>query len=240
MPDKYIIRQILAGDREALVEINHHLDTLSAEQRVRWAVEFLPETQVLSSSFGIHSAVMLHLMTSVTADIPVVLIDTGYLFNETYAFIGQLSERLKLNLHVYRSPQSPAWQEARFGKLWEQGLEGLEKYNRMNKVEPMKKALSDLQASTWFAGLRRQQAGSRSDLSVLRVQDGRLKVHPLIDWSNRDVHRYLTQHNLPYHPLHEQGYVSVGDNHTSHPLNAGMREEDVRFFGLKRECGLHE
>lgn len=240
MPENILVNNLIAGDREALDDINRYLDALDAEQRVRWAVQFLPGTHILTSSFGIQSAVMLHLVTSVTADIPVVLIDTGYLFNETYQFIDQLSERLKLNLHVYSSHQSPAWQEACFGRLWEQGLEGLEKYNRINKVEPMKQALDKLAVGTWFAGLRRQQAGSRSDLAVLRVADGHFKMHPLIDWSNRDVHRYITRHELPYHPLREQGYVSVGDNHTSHPLSAGMQEEDARFFGLKRECGLHE
>ena len=187
MFDENLVDQLIAGDREALDEINRHLETLNAEQRVRWAVEFLPATQIVSSSFGIQSALMLHLMTSVKADIHVVLIDTGYLFKETYQFIDELSERLKLNLHVYRSQQSSAWQEVRFGRLWEQGLEGLEKFNRITKVEPMKQALNQLGVGTWFAGLRRQQAGSRSDLSVLRVQDGYLKMHPVIDWSNRDV-----------------------------------------------------
>jgi phosphoadenosine phosphosulfate reductase len=128
----------------------------------------------------------------------------------------------------------------RFGRLWEQGLPELEKYNRINKFEPMQQALNNLDVGTWFTGIRRQQASSRSDLSVLRVQHGRLKMHPVIDWSNRDVHRYLQKHELPYHPLWEQGYVSVGDNHSSQPLTTGMREEDTRFFGLKRECGLHE
>lgn len=234
------INQIFDGDQHDLDEINRELESLNAEQRVRWAIQFLPGTQVLSSSFGIQSAVMLHLLTSVKADIPVVLIDTGYLFKETYQFIDQLSDRLDLNLHVFRSQHSSAWQEARYGRLWEQGLEGLKKYNQINKVEPMQQAFSKLEVGAWYAGLRRQQADSRSDLSVLRVQDGRLKMHPIIDWSNRDIHRYLTQHNLPYHPLWDQGYVSVGDSHSSQPLIDGMREEDTRFFGLKRECGLHE
>jgi len=75
---------------------------------------------------------------------------------------------------------------------------------------------------------------------VLAVSVGRFKLHPVIDWSNRDVYLYLKRHNLPYHPLWDQGYVSVGDTHTSRPLQPGMREEDTRFFGLKRECGLHE
>ena len=240
MTDNNLITQAIAGDDQALTKVNEHLETLSAEQRVQWAVQFLPATQVLSSSFGIQSAVMLHLVTSVNPDIPVVLIDTGYLFEETYQFIGQLTERLNLNLEVYQSEQSSAWQEARYGKLWEQGLEGLKQYNYINKVEPMCHAFNKLEVGSWFAGLRRQQSSSRSELPVLRIQDGRFKMHPIIDWSNRDVYRYLTQHNLPYHPLWESGYVSVGDWHSSRPLTAGMREEDTRFSGLKRECGLHD
>jgi phosphoadenosine phosphosulfate reductase len=67
-----------------------------------------------------------------------------------------------------------------------------------------------------------------------------MKVHPIIDWSDRDVYQYLTRHELPYHPLWSEGYVSIGDTHTTHRLTEGMTEEDTRFFGLKRECGLHE
>ena len=104
----------------------------------------------------------------------------------------------------------------------------------------MQRALSELEAGTWFAGLRRQQSDSRSGLPVLRIQDGRFKLHPVIDWTDRDVHRYLKQQDLPYHPLWEKGYVSVGDVHTSRPLLPGMSEQETRFFGLKRECGLHE
>ena len=166
--------------------------------------------------------------------------DTGYLFAETYDFIDQLAERLDLNLQVYRADQSPAWQERRYGRLWEQGLAGIEHYNRINKVEPMQRALKTLDVGTWFAGLRRQQSESRAALPVARIQDGRFKIHPVIDWHSRDVHRYLQKHGLPYHPLWEQGYVSVGDVHTSRPLELGMREEETRFFGLKRECGIHE
>ncbi len=221
-------------------EASANLEGLSAEQRIEWALTKLPGRHLLSSSFGIQSAVMLHLVNSVQPGIPVVLVDTGHLFSETYRFIDELTQRLDLNLHIVRSDLSPAWQEARFGRLWEQGADGIARYNRINKVEPMQRALRDLEAGTWFAGLRRQQADSRGDLPVLRMQDGRYKMHPIIDWTNRDVHRYLQRHGLPYHPLWEQGYVSVGDTHTTRPLEPGMREEDTRFFGLKREYGLHE
>jgi phosphoadenosine phosphosulfate reductase len=184
--------------------------------------------------------VMLHLVTQVRPDIPVVVTDTGYLFPETYRFIDELTERLHLNLKVYRADLSPAWQEARFGKLWEQGVDGLERYNKINKVEPMARALNQLNARTWFSGLRREQAGSRRELPVLAVQRGRYKFLPVIDWTNKDVHYYLKEFDLPYHPLWEEGYVSVGDVHSTTKWTPGMSEEETRFFGLKRECGLHE
>ena len=233
--------QLAANDRSAqLAELNANLEALSAQERVSWALENLPGTQVLSSSFGIQSAVLLHMLTQQQPNIPVVMVDTGYLFPETYQFIDELSERLKLNLKVYRNPMSPAWQEARFGHLWESGIEGIEQYNKANKVEPMKRAMSELDVSTWYSGLRRSQSSTRAQLPVLDLVQGRYKVLPIIDWSNKDVHYYLKEHGLPYHPLWDKGYVSVGDVHTSRPLQAGMTEEETRFFGLKRECGLHE
>lgn len=230
----------VSDDPGSIERANRILERLDARERVEWALANLPGRHLLSSSFGIQGALMLHLVTRVAPDIPVVLIDTGHLFPETYSFIDELTERLKLNLHVFRPRLSRAWQEARFGRLWEQGLEGIERYNRLNKVEPMQRALKELEAGTWFAGLRRQQADTRAALPVLRVQDGRYKIHPVIDWSNRDVYRYFQQHGLRYHPLWDKGYVSVGDVHTSRPLEPGMSEQETRFFGLKRECGLHE
>lgn len=223
-----------------LAEMNRELAAAPAEQRVAWVLEHFPGRVVLTSSFGAQSAVCLHMVTRQQPDIPVVLVDTGYLFPETYQFIDELSERLSLNLQIYRAELSAAWQEARYGKLWEQGLEGIERYNGLNKVEPMQRALKELEAAAWISGLRRQQAKSRQHLDVLLWRNGRCKVHPLIDWTDRDVYRYLSQHNLPYHPLWHQGYVSIGDTHTTRRLLDGMSEEETRFFGLKRECGLHE
>ncbi len=224
----------------ALAATNAQLEKSSAEERVSWALENLPGAYVLSSSFGIQAAVSLHLVTRQQPDIPVILTDTGYLFPETYRFIDELADQLNLNLKVFRAETSPAWQEARYGKLWEQGVEGIEKYNEINKVEPMNRAIENLGAQTWFAGLRRDQSGSRANLPVLGVQRGVFKLLPIIDWDNRQIHQYLEQHKLKYHPLWDEGYLSVGDTHTTRKWEPGMAEEETRFFGLKRECGLHE
>ena len=223
-----------------LAAVNGQLSRASAEERIAWAAAEFPGTLVVSSSFGAQAAVMLSLATRVVPGIPVVFVDTGYLFPETYRFVDELTAKLKLNLRVYRPALSPAWLEARHGKLWEQGVEGLDTYHRIVKIEPMQRALQELGVKAWMAGLRRSQASTRENLEVVGTQDGRIKVHPIVDWSDRQVHQYLKAQGLGYHPLWDQGYVSIGDIHTSRPLTADLTPEQTRFFGLKRECGLHE
>lgn len=223
-----------------LAEASRRLEKATAEERIAWALEHGGDRVVMTSSFGAQSAVLLHLATRQRPDMPVILIDTGYLFEETYHFIDRLREQLSLNLKVYRSDLSPAWQEARHGKLWENGLEGIEKYNQMNKVEPMDRALAELDPEITLSGIRRQQSSSRENLPVLARQKGRLKVHPILDWTDQNVGEYLVANGLPYHPLWDEGYVSIGDWHTSRRLTDGMTAEETRFHGLKRECGLHE
>ncbi len=220
-------------------QVNSKLKQATAQQRVEYALEHLPGNHALASSFGAQSAVSLHLLTKAQPDIPVILVDTGYLFPETYQFIDELTERLRLNLKVYRSGISPAWQESRYGKLWEKGASGIKDYNQRNKVEPMDRALDELDVGTWFSGLRREQASSREGLPVVQSFKGRIKVHPIIDWNSKQVFEYLKKHKLPYHPLWHQGYVSIGDTHSTRALRDGDSEADTRFGGVVRECGLH-
>jgi len=203
-------------------------------------MQMLPQPQVMTSSFGAQSAVSLHMLTQADPGIPVVLIDTGYLFPETYAFIEKLHQRLDLNLHTYRSVKSPAWQEAQYGERWLQGLEGIEEYNQDNKVEPMQRALRELGVGTWFTGVRRAQTDSRAQTPYVQKNGEYYKVAPLADWTDRDVYDYLRAHGLPYHPLWEAGYVSIGDVHTTRSLREVASADETRFFGLKRECGLHD
>jgi phosphoadenosine phosphosulfate reductase len=234
-----LVKAAAAGDAEALGRINGMLEPLSAEKRVAWALEYLPGAHVLTSSFGAQAAVSLHLVTRQAPRVPVILLDTGYLFPETYTFIETLTERLSLNLKVYRSTLSPAWIEARFGKLWEQGVAGLEKYNDLTKLEPMRRALRETGARSWFSGLRRVQARTRRNIRPLEWREGTFRIYPIVEWTDRDVGAYLKKHELPYHPMWNRGYVSIGDWHTTRPLHEVGDLEATRFAGLKRECGLH-
>ena len=227
-------------DDAKIASWNRDLEGMAAEERVRWALEEFRGHAVLSSSFGVQAAVMLHLVAQIDPKLPVVFIDTGYLFPETYRFAADLAERLGLDLRIYAPAMTAARQEALHGKLWEQGVEGLEKYGRINKVEPMNRALRELGARAWITGLRRGHSSSREELPVVKRQNRILKIHPIIDWTDRQVGEYLAAHALPYHPLWEQGYVSVGDTHSTSRWADGMKPEDTRFGGIKRECGLHE
>ena len=221
--------------------VNQQLDKAEASELVTWSAKNFPNNIVMTTSFGIQSAVMLHLVTRFIPNIPVIWIDTGYLPAQTYQFAEELTQRLELNLKVYQSPISPARMEALHGKLWEQDdVEAFNRYDYIRKVEPMQRALDELNAKAWLAGLRSQQTQHRQTLGRVAKQGDIYKIHPILYWNSRDIYQYLTAHDLPYHPYFDLGYVSVGDWHSSRPLTADDTDErDTRFNGLKQECGLH-
>lgn len=228
---------------ETLDALAFRFERLDALDRLRAVVErWEPDRIVATTSFGLQSAVLLHLVSRVVPGLKVVFIDTGYHFPETLAYADTLRERLGLNLSTYRPLETPEVQEARWGRLWEQGEDGLGAYNYMNKVEPLERAFEELKPQVWLSGLRRVQSDTRRFRPVLeRKSDhgGIVKVYPLIDWSDKDVFFYQQEHGLPDHPLWAKGYVSVGDRHSSEPLRPGQAVESTRFSGIKRECGLH-
>ncbi|MGA1101342.1 MAG: phosphoadenylyl-sulfate reductase [Opitutales bacterium] len=229
----------MISDFENLEDINQKLANLQAVERIRWAYEQFGSGLISSTSFGLQSVVMIHLAHQVSVKIPIIFIDTGYLFPGTYEYALKLQEVLKFQAKVYSAKQSPAFQEASFGKLWEQGKEGMVKYNWINKKEPMDRALKDTGAQVWMAGLRRSQASDRKKLNFLERQNGVIKLYPILDWDDRKTYQYIPQNKLPYHPLEGMGYDSVGDWHTTKKITEVENPEDARHGGHGRECGLH-
>jgi phosphoadenosine phosphosulfate reductase len=222
-----------------LKEVNEDLAEASAETTIRWAHQQFGASLVMSSSFGATAAVMLHLVSRAAPGLPIICIDTGYLFPETYKFAEELAQRWGLNLRWYSAPMTHARQEALYGRLWDQGDEGVKKYLYINKVEPMQRALKELGAKAWLAGLRADQTDTRAAMRRVDTQDGRYKVHPILDWTEKDVESYMERHDLPFHPLYEQGYRSIGDHHSTLPVTPDMDARAGRMLGSKKECGLH-
>jgi phosphoadenosine phosphosulfate reductase len=220
------------------------LTPLSPQERLAWAQNAFGPGFALTTSFGIQSAVLLHMVSELAErsgqPVQVIWIDTGYLPSETYQYADQLSERLRLSLHVAQGSISPAHMEARHGRLWESGeVADLELYHRLRKVEPLDRALQDLQVRCWASGVRGSQTDHRRAMQTLDPVRGLWSLRPLLSWSKRDVYYYMQDHALPQHPLFEQGYSTVGDWHSSGPDDGGISGRATRFGGLKQECGIH-
>jgi phosphoadenosine phosphosulfate reductase len=224
-----------------LATVNRKLQDIEPSNLVKWSADTFGDGLVMTTSFGIQAAVMLDLVTNILPNIPVIWIDTGYLPPETYRFADELTQRLNLNLKVYQSDLSPARMEALYGKLWEQeNLVAFDRYDRIRKVEPMQRAIKELNVTAWLAGLRKDQTEHRQGLERVALQEDIYRIYPILSWNARDIYRYLTKRDLPYHPYFDLGYVTVGDWHSSRPLTADdNNERDTRFRGLKQECGLH-
>ena len=218
------------------------LDALTPQQRLAWAVDRFGDRFALTTSFGIQSSVLLHMLSELpeAADVPVIWVDTGYLPPETYQYAETLQQRLNIRLVVAQSPISPARMEALHGRLWETGdVKDLEVYLQIRKVEPLERALADLDVQCWASGVRRGQTEHRRQMTWLDPIRQRLSLRPLLTWTPRDVFYYMQEHELPQHPLFDQGYSTVGDWHSSGPDGAELSGRDTRFGGLKQECGIH-
>lgn len=221
------------------------LEGLDALGRMRWAALVFGEGLVMTTSFGIQSAVLLHMASELhrregIPPIPVLWVDTGYLPPETYRYVEQLRERLSIDLRVVQAEISPARMEALHGKLWESGrLEDLQLYNRLRKVEPLDDAFRSLEVRCWASGVRSKQTDHRRGMRPLDPVRGSWSLRPLLSWSSRDVFYYMQEHDLPQHPLFEQGYSTVGDWHSSAPDDGTTSGRATRFGGLKQECGIH-
>jgi phosphoadenosine phosphosulfate reductase len=214
------------------------MEPLRAGERLRKLYQIYGDRLVASTSFGLQAAVMLHLIHEHAPKIPVVFIDTGFLFPETYQYAELLTSRYDLDLRVYQPMYSAARIQALWGELWEQGKEGAERYGLITKIEPMNRALQETGGDVWISGLRRSQSKTRQDRPYVEQQKKTMKAYPILDWADAQVDLYFHQNSLPRHPLAEMGYVTMGDWHSTRPLENGDIAA-TRFNGEKFECGLH-
>jgi phosphoadenosine phosphosulfate reductase len=207
------------------------------EDLVRWAAQEFGEGLAMSTSFGAESAVLLHLVTRVKPDIPVLFTDTGFHFPETLAHRDLLTAKLGLNLKVLK-PEIPHEQFlAKHGRLYERDPDAC---CAVNKIAPFEKALSGFQA--WITGIRRDQAVTRKDARPIEEYRGKLvKLNPLLGWNGKMLWDYAKKHDLPYHPLWSKGYLSIGcsPETCTRPVQAGEDVRAGRWSGTgKVECGI--
>ncbi|MEA2710026.1 MAG: phosphoadenosine phosphosulfate reductase [Phycisphaerales bacterium] len=237
---------MLAAAEQAfdLIATNAVLDTYGPRQVVDWAAREFGEGLVMSSSFGAESALLLHMATRAKPDIKVIVVDTGYLFPETHQFLETLRHRFDLNIWTYRTRQDPIAYLKEAGEVDPTFRTNVERCCEINKNEPFDRAMQELKPRAWLRGIRRQQADTRADRKPVEWSRrfNCYAVSPLLSWSRRDIHQYMKQHDLPYHPLFDQGYASIGCNPLSctRPIQIGEDPRAGRWSGTgKLECGLH-
>ena len=227
---------------KSIDETNKYLEKLAALEQLQWAYTKFDEKFVLTTSFGIQSAVLLHMtgLFKSTNKPKVIWIDTGYLPKETYIYAEELTKLFELDLIVSQSKLSPARMEALYGRLWETGdPKDLEKYHQIRKVSPLEETLSKLNIHCWASGIRKGQTKNRKSMSHIDFIRDRLTLRPLLNWSKKDIFYYMENNNLPQHPLFEKGYSTVGDWHSSAAENSNSKGRSTRFGGLSEECGIH-
>lgn len=220
-----------------LPELNKRLRERTPQEILHWAWSTFPNKVAASSSFQTQSVPLLHMIAETTPQLPVVFLDTGFHFPETLQFRNDLETRLGLNIQDVRPELNPQQLAAKHGKKLYERNPNL--CCHLNKVEPMKQAVAGLRA--WISGVRADQTPQRRKLDVVEVQEnGLLKIHPMLNWTKKEVWGYMDEHQLPSHPLLEKGYVSVGCAPCTRPIFAGEDERAGRWSNLaKTECGLH-
>lgn len=229
----------LISTTDSAHDLSEQLAPLKASARLQLLHETFGKRVVATTSFGLQAAVMLHLIHHHAPEIPVIFIDTGYLFPETYHYIEALMAKWPVDLRTYAPLMTAARYEALHGRQWEQGRDGLEHYNLVHKIEPMNRALTELSGDVWISGLRRSQSSTRANRNFAEQQSKTMKVYPILDWADAQVSAYMAMNEIPPHPLAAKGYVTMGDWHSTRPAVDGMDAESTRYNGEKYECGLH-
>ena len=205
-------------------------EAMSAEELLGWAHEEFRERLCLTCSWQRQSSALVHMVSELGLDVDVIELDTLVLFPETYDTRDKLVERYDLKLKSFR-PIDP------IDRLWETDPD---RCCGIRKVEPLERALSGYDA--WITGIRREQSPSRANAQKVEWSEryGVWKIQPLVDWSSKRVDAYLAVNEVPYNPLHDRGYPSIGCIHCTRPVAAGEDERAGRWAGSgKLECGIH-
>lgn len=215
------------------------LETASPSSILEWAFDAFGDRIALSTAFGPSGVVLMHLASRIRPGVKVFFIDTGFHFDETLQMLDRVRARLPVDIEVLRPELTVEEQARRHGELY---VINPDRCCAMRKVEPTRRMLTGLDA--WVTGLRRDQGPSRADTPVVDIRDvdGRdvVKINPLVRWTRKDVWRHIFAHDLPYNPLHDQGYPSVGCAPCTVAVGAGADERAGRWAGRsKTECGLH-
>jgi len=211
-------------------KLNRSLSPILVDARLAHILNTYRGEVLITTSFGITSALLLHILSRVRPGFPVHFVDTGYLFEETLSYKEQLTGLLGLNVITLR-PDMEKHRQSEETNLWASDPDLCCQYN---KVEPLEMVKTD--HKVWVSGLLGFQSRYRSGLNIVQEKKKTYRFYPLIDWTPKLVHEYYEQFQIPRHPLEQKGFSSVGCTHCTQRGD----DREGRWKGLsKTECGLH-
>ena len=222
-----------------LEKLNAEFEKKKPEEIIAWAVKEFEPKFAMTSSFGPESGVLLHMLSQINPEVPVLFLETGYHFPETLQYKQDLTKLFGLK-NVRDLKADPSKKEKLVAKHdgvpYEKEPEAC---CQINKVEPLDAAIKDFDA--WMSGIRRHQTDFRRSVRIVEEYEGDLfKISPLANFTSRDAWWYLKEHKIPQHPLFEKGYMSVGCWPCTRPIQEGDDERSGRWAGkMKTECGIH-
>jgi len=224
--------------REQIAQMKAAAEAWSADRVLNWASETFGDRVAISTALGTGGMVMIDIAARVARKFRVFTLDTKFLFPETYSLINRVERRYGITVEKVDSPLSPEEQERVHGpELWQRDPD---RCCDLRKVEPLRRKLSGLQA--WITSIHRDQTAERANAGKIEWDKkfGLVKINPLADWTSKQVWQYIREHDVPYNPLHDLDYPSIGCTHCTRAVLPGEDERAGRWSGsLKTECGLH-
>ena len=228
----------MTAHEQQVAELQQTAEQWDAVQILQWGASNFRESLAIASSFGAEDVVLIDMAFRLGSNVRVFTLDTDFLFPETYALIDRIEEKYGLAVERTHSELTPQAQAEKFGDaLW---ASQPDQCCSLRKVEPLKQYLAGLQA--WVTGVRRDQAPTRANTRKLEwdAKFGLIKLNPLANWTSAHVWDYIKENNVPYNPLHDQNYPSIGCTYCTRPVQAGEDPRAGRWSGLNKiECGLH-
>jgi phosphoadenosine phosphosulfate reductase len=221
-----------------LREISNSLEQASPEDILRWAAATYGEKLTMATAFGAEGCVILAMLAEIAPKTHVFNLETGYQFRETLELRERIRERYGIEVAYVRPAETVEEMEARFGGPIYRTRP--DECCRIRKVEPLRKAVAGFDA--WISAIRRDQTPDRARSGIVEW-DGKfnlVKVNPLANWTKEDVWSYIRANDVPYNPLHDEGYPSIGCWPCTRPADPGTDDRAGRWIGFaKTECGLH-
>ena len=224
--------------RNHIAELQIAAEAWTPRQVLAWAFDTFGQGVAISSAFGAEGMVLIDMASRVRKDFRLFTIDTEFLFPETYSLMDRIEERYGITIEKVYSVQSPEEQEGTHGAaLWARDPDLC---CNLRKVEPLRRKLGELNA--WITSIRRDQTSARSGARRVEwdTKFGLVKINPIVDWTSKQVWRYIHDHDVPYNALHDQDYPSIGCTHCTRAVKPGEDPRAGRWPGFaKTECGLH-